>query len=139
MSAHTLSIKQAANVSNVSVHTLRYYERIGLLPPVSRDARGIRRYSERDLGAVNILLRLRDTGMSIQGMKQFASLLTLGDDGIPERLLLLEQHEKAVREKIRELELNLELIAAKIEIYKNHNNPQIIPDSNSRTYAGGTT
>ena len=139
MSAHTLSIKQAAIVSNVSVHTLRYYERIGLLPPIARDANGLRRYSERDLGAVNILLRLRDTGMSIQGMKQFASLLTQGDDGIPERLLLLEQHEKAVREKIRELESNLELIAAKIEIYKKHKNPQIIPDSHSRTYAGGTS
>ena len=140
MSAHTLSIKQAANVSNVSVHTLRYYERIGLLPPVSRDARGIRRYSERDLGAVNILLRLRDTGMSIQGMKQFASLLTLGDDGIPERLLLLEQHEKAVREKIRELELNLEAINTKMTIYRKQKTVQnIIPDSNSSQYAGGTT
>lgn len=129
MSAPTLSIKQAATRSNVSVHTLRYYERIGLLPPIARDSNGQRRYSEYDLGAVNILLRLRDTGMPIQGMKRFAKLLAQGEGAIPERLALLEQHEKTVRQNIRDLETNLELISAKIKIYRH--NTQIIPNSRS--------
>ena len=140
MSAPILSIKQAAAISKVSVHTLRYYERIGLLPPIARDTNGLRRYSERDLGALNILLRLRDTGMSIRGMKQFAQLLAQGDSAIPERLLLLEQHEETVREKIRELESNLESIGAKISIYRKTQSG-ISPNSrlSSRLHAGGTT
>ncbi len=135
MSAPTLSILEAATHSNVSVHTLRYYERIGLLPPIARDANGQRRYSERDLGAVNILLRLRDTGMPIQGMKRFAELLAQGDSAIGERLKLLEQHQKTVRQRILELQTNLEAIENKIKIYRKHD--QIIPDSRSNSRGVG--
>jgi DNA-binding transcriptional MerR regulator len=136
VSAPTLSIQQAATHSNVSVHTLRYYERIGLLSPIARDSNGRRQYSERDLGTVNILLRLRDTGMPIQGMKRFAELLAQGDSAIPDRLKLLEEHQKAVHQRILELRTNLEVIDNKIKIYRKHD--QIIPDSksNSRSVGG---
>lgn len=136
MSAPTLSILEAATHSNVSVHTLRYYERIGLLPAIARDSNGQRRYTERDLGAINILLRLRDTGMPIQGMKRFAALLAQGEGAIPERLALLEQHQKAVHQRILELQTNLEAIDGKIKIYRK--NTQIIPDSriSSRSVGG---
>jgi DNA-binding transcriptional MerR regulator len=137
VSAPTLSIQQAATRSHVSVHTLRYYERIGLLPPIARDSNGRRQYTEFDLGAVNILLRLRDTGMPIQGMKKFAELLAQGDSAIPERLVLLEQHQKAVHQRILELQTNLEAIDAKINLYRNKT--QTIPDSSitSRAHIGG--
>jgi DNA-binding transcriptional MerR regulator len=135
VSAPTLSIQQAATRSNVSVHTLRYYERIGLLPAIARDSNGQRRYSEFDLGAINILLRLRDTGMPIQGMKRFAELLAQGDSAIPERLVLLEQHQKAVNQRILELQTNLEAIDAKIKLYRNKT--QIIPDSRSSSRSVG--
>ncbi len=135
VSAPTLSIQQAATRSNVSVHTLRYYERIGLLPAIARDSNGQRRYSEYDLGAVHILLRLRDTGMPIQGMKKFASLLAQGDSAIPERLVLLEQHQKAVNQRILELQTNLEVIENKINMYRK--NSKVIPDSRSNLRSVG--
>ncbi len=135
MSAPTLSIQQAATHSNVSVHTLRYYERIGLLPPIARDANGQRRYTERDLGAVNTLLRLRATGMPIQGMKRFAELFAQGEGAIPERLALLEEHQKAVHQRILELQTNLEAIDGKIKIYRK--NTQVIPDSKSNSRGVG--
>jgi DNA-binding transcriptional MerR regulator len=118
VSAPTFNIQQAATASKVSAHTLRYYERIGLLPTIARDSNGHRQYSEYDLGAVNILLRLRDTGMPIQGMKRFAELLAQGDPAIPERLVLLEEHQKAVNQRILELQTNLDAIAAKINLYR---------------------
>jgi DNA-binding transcriptional MerR regulator len=121
LSAPTLNIQQAATHSKVSAHTLRYYERIGLLPTIARDANGYRQYSEYDLGAVNILLRLRDTGMPIQGMKRFAALLQ-DETAIPERLELLEQHQKAVQERILELQTNLEAIETKIQTYRKTTN-----------------
>jgi DNA-binding transcriptional MerR regulator len=119
VSASSLSIQEAAAATGVSTHTLRYYERIGLLAPIARDANGRRRYHPQDLGAVNILLRLRNTGMPIQGMKRFAALLSRGDAAIPERLELLERHGSSVREQIRELQLNLEAIDVKIGLYQN--------------------
>jgi DNA-binding transcriptional MerR regulator len=136
VSAPTLSIQQAATRSHVSAHTLRYYERIGLLPAIARDSNGQRRYSEYDLGAVNILLRLRDTGMPIQGMKRFANLLAQGDNAIPERLVLLEQHQKAVNQRILELQTNLKVIENKIKMYRK--GTKVIPDSksNSRSVGG---
>lgn len=113
----TLSLKEAAAQSGVSAHTLRYYERIGLLPAVARDANGQRRYSGHDLGAISILLQLRATRMPIQGMQRFAALLALGDDAMPERRALLEAHGQSVRQGIKELESNLEAIDAKIALY----------------------
>lgn len=113
----SLSIKEAALESGVSAHTLRYYERIGLLPPVARDTSGQRRYTVRDLGAISILMRLRATGMPIQGMQRFAALLALGDDAMPERRALLEAHGRTVRQNIQELETNLVAIDAKVALY----------------------
>ena len=96
---------------------MRYYERIGLLS-IARDANGQRRYSEGDLRAIAILLRLRATRMPVQVMQRFAKLLALGDVSIPERRALLEAHQQTVRSNIAELETNLEAIAAKIDMYK---------------------
>jgi DNA-binding transcriptional MerR regulator len=117
ISGTTISIKEAALESGVSAHTLRYYERIGLLPGVTRGAHGQRRYSQRDLGAISILMRLRATGMPIQGMQRFAALLAQGDDAMPERRALLEAHGQSVRQGIQELETNLTAIDAKVALY----------------------
>jgi DNA-binding transcriptional MerR regulator len=117
MSTRSISIKEAAAATKLSSHTLRYYERIGLLS-IARAANGQRRYSEHDLRAIAILLRLRATGMPIQVMQRFAVLLRLGDASIPERRALLEAHQQTVRANISELETNLEAIAAKIDMYK---------------------
>lgn len=118
MSARAFSIKEAAALCSVSAHTLRYYEGAGLLPPVARDAGGRRRYTERDLGALAILLRLRATGMPVQAMRRFAALLARGDETVPERRAFLEEHGWAVRSRIGELEANLAAIEAKVALYR---------------------
>ncbi len=115
----TISIKEAAVQTKLTAHTLRYYERIGLLPNITRDSNGQRRYTAYNLGAISILLKLRATGMPIGVMQRFVQLLELGDTAIPERRALLEAHQRAVRADIQELETNLEAIATKIDMYKN--------------------
>jgi DNA-binding transcriptional MerR regulator len=141
MTARTISIKEAAAETKLSSHTLRYYERIGLLS-IARDANGQRRYNEGDLRAIAILLRLRATGMPIQVMQRFAALLRLGDASIPERRALLEAHQQTVRANISELETNLEAIATKIGIYKNVESQQSVksrPSSRARRGARAKT
>jgi DNA-binding transcriptional MerR regulator len=115
----TISIKEAAVETKLTTHTLRYYERIGLLPSIARDSNGQRRYTANDLGAISILLKLRATGMPIGVMQRFVQLLEAGDTAVPERRALLEAHQRAVRANITELETNLEAIETKIGTYKN--------------------
>jgi DNA-binding transcriptional MerR regulator len=114
-----ISIKEAAVQTKLTAHTLRYYERIGLLPSIARDANGQRRYTAYDLGAISILLKLRATGMPIGVMQRFVQLLEVGEGAIPERRALLEAHQRTVRANIVELESNLEAIETKIGMYKN--------------------
>jgi DNA-binding transcriptional MerR regulator len=114
----TISIKEAAVQTKLTAHTLRYYERIGLLPSIARDLNGQRRYTAHDLGAISILLTLRATGMPIGVMQRFVQLLEAGDSAVPERRALLEAHQRAVRANIAELETNLGAIEAKIDTYK---------------------
>ena len=74
-----LSIQQVAVVTQLSTHTLRYYERIGLLAPIERASSGHRRYSSQDIAWINFLSRLRTTGMPIREMQQFAELRREGN------------------------------------------------------------
>ena len=113
-----LTIQQVAELSGLSVHTLRYYERNGLLEPVNRAANGHRRYSAQDLTRIEFLTRLRMTGMPIRQMQQYAQLMRRHPDGISERLAILEEHERQVQERLRELSRNLEVIQYKIRLYK---------------------
>lgn len=113
------TIQQVANLTGLSVHTLRYYERNGLLEPVTRAANGHRRYSAEDVKAIEFLNKLRATGMSIPKMQQFATLFRQQPDAIDKRRAILEEHEQEVQESIRELNRNLEVIQWKIQHYKN--------------------
>jgi DNA-binding transcriptional MerR regulator len=102
----TLTIQQVAQQTGLSVHTLRYYERNGLLEPVDRASSGHRRYSEEDIARIEFLTRLRLTGMPIRQMQEFA------------RRAILEEHEREVQAHIQELQRNLEAIQWKISYYK---------------------
>ncbi|WP_027483095.1 MerR family transcriptional regulator [Deinococcus pimensis] len=114
----TFSINEAAERSGVSPHTLRYYERIGLLDSPARAAGGQRRYVEADLMRVAFLRRLRATGMSIQEMRAFVTLTREGDASVAARCALLEAHEQAVQQRLLRLSGDLEAIRAKIAHYK---------------------
>jgi DNA-binding transcriptional MerR regulator len=113
-----LSIQMVAAIVGLSVHTLRYYERIGLLDPIDRSSSGYRRYSEADLAWIEFINRLRNTGMPIRKMKQFAELRRKGPSTIRERRVLLEEHKREVQKRLSELQNNLKSIEEKIDYYK---------------------
>jgi DNA-binding transcriptional MerR regulator len=114
----TLTISDAARVSGISAHTLRYWERAGLLQPVTRNGSGHRRYAEDDLERIKFLTRLRATGMPIRQVRRYAELMSGGDDTNEERLALLEAHRDAVKARLEETAGHLELIDWKIDFYR---------------------
>jgi DNA-binding transcriptional MerR regulator len=114
-----LTISDAARAVGVSAHTLRYYERAGLmLDPVGRTAATHRRYTDEDLRWVILLTRLRATGMPIRRMREYADLVRAGDGNEPERLALLESHRDAVLAQLDEVQRSLAAIDAKIDLYR---------------------
>jgi DNA-binding transcriptional MerR regulator len=116
--AATLTIADAARASGVSAHTLRYYERAGLLDPIDRAQSGHRRYAEEDIVRIQFLVKLRATGMPIRQIREYAELIRGGDDTHEARLALLEAHREAVRAQLAETARNLALIDYKIDFYR---------------------
>jgi DNA-binding transcriptional MerR regulator len=113
-----LTIQQVAALTGLSVHTLRYYERNGLLEPVNRAKNGHRRYCAADITRIQFLTRLRSTGMPIRQMQKFADLYRQKPEAIAERRAILEAHGREVQQHIQELNRNLEAIQWKIQHYK---------------------
>jgi DNA-binding transcriptional MerR regulator len=113
-----LTIAEAAREAGVSVHTLRYYERAGLLTPIERNGSGHRRFSAEDVEWVVVCTKLRATGMPIRRIREYAELVREGEGNEAERLALLEAHREEVRKRLREVRRNLELIDYKIGLYK---------------------
>jgi len=111
-------IQQIASMTGLSTHTLRYYEKIGLIKNVQRAQTGYRQYTDFDLAWIQFLIRLRVTGMPMLKMKQFSDLRQKGESTITARKELLEEHYKDVLGKIEELELNSHKIEEKIAHYK---------------------
>jgi DNA-binding transcriptional MerR regulator len=117
--ARILSISEAAAEAGVSLDTLRYYERAGLmLDPVARAESGHRRYSERDVRWVVFLTKVRRTGMSIRRMRDYAALVRAGQGNEQQRLALLEAHREEVLQRVQETERNLREIERKIGTYR---------------------
>jgi DNA-binding transcriptional MerR regulator len=112
-----LTIQQVAEATGLSVHTLRYYERVGLIHPIGRAENTHRRYSMDDIGWIEFLMKLRATGMSIQQMQAYAELQRQGEESLPARLEMLKSHRQKVEETVNELSKHLELIDYKIQIY----------------------
>ncbi|MHA6623079.1 MerR family transcriptional regulator [Pseudonocardia sp. DLS-67] len=118
----TLTIAEMAERTGVSAHTLRYYERIGLLS-VARDAAGYRLYSTGDYARVVFLNRMRMTGMSIRDLQRYIALVAAGDVSVPERRELLVAHRDAVRAQIQELTFALQTVEFKIAAYGGYAEP----------------
>lgn len=111
-----LSIAEMAERTGVTAHTLRYYERIGLLE-VPRDLAGRRLYGPAEYAKVVFLTRLRMTGMHIRDLQRYVRLVAQGEATVPERLALMHEHRDAVRAQIAELQFALDVIEYKIESY----------------------
>lgn len=119
--ARGLSIGQAADRTGLSVHTLRFYEREGLLPgAVSRGPDGRRVYTEDDLEWLEICSSFRASGMPVATIRRYASLVRRGTGNEAERLALLREHEERVTARIGELTRSLDLISYKVKVYSEH-------------------
>jgi DNA-binding transcriptional MerR regulator len=116
--ASELTIQQVAEVTGLSVHAVRYYEKIGLLAPIRRAANGHRRYSPEDVVWLEFLMRLRATEMSIEQVHTFAKLVREQPTNVEERRLLLEAHRDRVKQNLEKLAHNLQVIELKIEHYQ---------------------
>ncbi len=115
-----LGIGEVAARLGVSVHTLRYYERAGLID-VPRQEGGVRRYSGREVELLRFLLALRATGMPIALIRRYIGLARLGDTSETERRALLVEHRENVLARIEALGTDLGAIERKIERYdENH-------------------
>jgi DNA-binding transcriptional MerR regulator len=113
-----LSIAEVSRRTGLSAHTLRYYERIGLIAPVARAPGGQRSYAAQDLDWIGFLLRLRATGMPISGMQVFARLRSEGNTTAGERRQMLEQHLAWLLETMAALQQSVSVLQAKIEHYR---------------------
>jgi DNA-binding transcriptional MerR regulator len=114
-----LSIAEAARRTGVSVHTLRYYERAGLVvTAINRSSGGQRRFHQLDLDWITICTRLRATGMPIKMIRRYAQLVSAGRGNEEERLALLEAHRADVAAKLAEVQDSLKLIDHKIDVYR---------------------
>ncbi|MDR2998529.1 MAG: MerR family transcriptional regulator, partial [Microbacterium sp.] len=105
-------------VTGVTGHTLRYYERIGLITAVARNAGNQRRYSAADVEWVRFLLRLRETGMPVALMREYARLRERGPATVASRMQLLEEHQGALRAQIALLRAHERALTDKIAIYR---------------------
>ena len=112
------TIRTMADRSGMTAHTLRYYERVGLIQPVGRALNGHRRYSEADAAWLNFLHCMRATNMPIREMQRYAALRAMGDVTIEQRRQLLEEHRATIAEQITALERAHALLTQKIENYR---------------------
>jgi len=113
-----LTIQQVSEKTGLSVYTLRYYERVGLIHPINRKDNSHRRYSLDDIGWIEFLIKLRATGMSIQQMQTYAELQRLGDATLANRVAMLCDLKQQAEAHIQELEEHLKIIRYKIEYYQ---------------------
>ena len=109
---------KAAEKIGITAHTLRFYDKEGLLPNVGRDEHGNRRFTDNDLQWLSLLQCLKNTGMSLKDIKRFAKCTTIGDDTIDERLALFESQTENVKYQIAELKRYLKLLEYKLAFYQ---------------------
>ena len=116
---------QVVEKTGFSLDTLRYYEKIGLLESVGRTSGGRRQYRDDDVGWLEMLRCLRDTGMPIARMLEFAEL-TRDEGTIADRITLLEEHDRDIEERIEILLRQREHIRGKIAYYRSELQQQAI-------------
>lgn len=111
------TISEVEARTGLTQHTLRWYERIGLMPHVDRSHSGQRRFSDKDLHWLAFVGKLRATGMSVADMVRYAELVREGEHTVDQRRELLEQTRREVRARITELTDALAVLDFKIDMY----------------------
>lgn len=116
-------IGEVAAEIGMSAHTLRYYDKMGLLPHLGRDENGVRTFSDADMAWLDFIRHLRETGMPIAEIKRYVELTAEGESTYQERLDLLLAHRCYVAARLQEWQHCAEVIDRKIEMYREHGCP----------------
>lgn len=115
-----MMIAEVSGKFNVSPDTLRYYERIGLIPRVNRNKNGVRDYTVEDLGWVEFTKCMRNVGLSIEGLTKYVELFQQGDITLEARQEILIEERNQLRTRMEEMLKTLERLDNKIEIYNEY-------------------
>ena len=113
-----MTIKEVSEKYNLSQDTLRYYERVGMIPPVTRTSGGIRNYTPEDLGWVELALCMRSAGLPVEAMIEYVKLSQMGDATFAARLQLLQEQKEALLAQRRQIDATLERLDYKISRYQ---------------------
>lgn len=113
-----MKIAEVSKRYGISTDTLRYYERIGILQDIPRNASGIRDYSEANCRTVEFVKCMRDAGMSIEALTEYMGLFYGGDETVERRKAILQNQREDIRRRIVELEAALSRLDYKIDHYE---------------------
>ena len=111
------SIREVSEKTGLSAHTLRYYEKEGLISGVERSQGGFRQYSDGDLERLGLICCLKNTGMSIQEIARFVQLTREGDHTLEERVNLLREHREKVLDRMAEMQKHLDKVTWKLDFF----------------------
>jgi DNA-binding transcriptional MerR regulator len=112
------TIGEIAETTGLSIHTLRYYEKEGIMPSVKRNDSGIRIYEKTDLEVLQFICCLKETGMPVIDIKKFVNLLVQGDHTIEHRIDLLQKQKENVQSQVDQLMSYIQMLDRKVQIYK---------------------
>ncbi len=114
-----MKIMEVSEQYGISSDTLRYYERIGLIPPVNRNESGIREYNELDLRRVEFIKCMRSAGLPIEVLIEYVGLVQQGDNTIDARKEILTEQRELLIARMKEMQKTLDILEHKIEVYEN--------------------
>jgi DNA-binding transcriptional MerR regulator len=114
-----MKIAEVSERHGISSDTLRYYERVGLIPPVNRTESGIRDYNELDLRRVEFIKCMRSAGLPIEVLIEYVALVQQGDGTIEARKEILKEQRELLAARMNEMQKTLDILDHKIEVYEN--------------------
>ncbi|MFF2481726.1 MerR family transcriptional regulator [Paenibacillus sp. NPDC058071] len=116
------TIKEASEILNCAAHTIRFYDKEGLLPNIRRDEKGNRLFDKKDLDWIRLMTCFRATGMSIAGIREIVELAEQGESTIAQRRAILQAHQAEIVKKQQVLNEAFEAVSQKLEVYNNIQN-----------------
>ncbi|GAA5394686.1 MerR family transcriptional regulator [Streptococcus uberis] len=114
-----MNIRKVSELTGVSADTIRYYERIGLIPPVTRNQSGVRNFSDRDISVLEFVRYFRGAGVSVESLIDYIGLVEQGDSTIGARLAILQEEREKLEERVSKLQAALDRLNHKIDNYQN--------------------
>lgn len=113
-----MTIAEVSRKFDISADTLRYYEKIGLLPPVPRNKNGIRNYDEESCGWIELMKCMRAAGVQIEALIEYVALYRQGDETLEARKALLKAQRRQLAARMEDMQRSLERLDYKIELYE---------------------